>query len=527
MSDSVARLETRADARLRFWSRMALSAASGLLLSASMPNYDINWLGWFALVPLLAALATAPLRRHFVLALPFGLIWSVAVHNWYPHIFPPALGYFLIIAVGTFYAAVIQCGAWLQARLPGALRLLALPVIWSAIEFIKFVAPVVEDWWFVLLAKSQWRFPPALQVLSVTGFPGLSFLLMLANVALAFLVLHAIRSPDEQIAGSMRLPPIWASMTALAGVGAVVGWGALILPSSPPGETFRVAALTDMVNQDAIVVGASRADAEVGYLATSSAMSQAIFDVDAALTRELATASQPAFVVWPENEFAPVTDAEMMTQLGALATETGAYLVADVVSAASGQPVTDFSTADDLFDTAILIGPRGYEIGRRHKINITRGEASHGFVPGPHEYPVFDTPYGKVGLGVCWDRHRLYITRELARNGAKIVLMPVDDDFNANTKFPAYHASDSVFRAVENRVVFVNGTTNGLTVIVDPYGRIVSEGAVNERGFIVRETFTVPRSSLYTSWGDWFGWLVVVGAIALLGVAYTVGQKNT
>jgi apolipoprotein N-acyltransferase len=42
----------------------------------------------------------------------------------------------------------------------------------------------MEDWRFVLLVKSQWRFPLALQILSVTGFPGLSFLLMLSNVAL-------------------------------------------------------------------------------------------------------------------------------------------------------------------------------------------------------------------------------------------------------------------------------------------------------------------------------------------------------
>jgi apolipoprotein N-acyltransferase len=36
----------------------------------------------------------------------------------------------------------------------------------------------MEDWRFVLLVKSQWRFPLALQILSVTGFPGLSFLLI-------------------------------------------------------------------------------------------------------------------------------------------------------------------------------------------------------------------------------------------------------------------------------------------------------------------------------------------------------------
>jgi len=48
----------------------------------------------------------------------------------------------------------------------------------------------------------------------------------------------------------------------------------------------------------------------------------------------------------------------------------------------------------------------------------------------------------------------LWITRELVRAGAQIVLMPVDDDFNHSRWFPVFHASDSVFRAVENRVAY-------------------------------------------------------------------------
>ena len=95
----------------------------------------------------------------------------------------------------------------------------------------------------------------------------------------------------------------------------------------------------------------------------------------------------------------------------------------------------------------------------------------------------------------------MFITRELARSGAQIVLMPADDDFEGNGWFPAYHASDTVFRAVENRIAFANGTANGLSVVVDPYGRIVAEGSVNERGVIAGQTFAVPGQTLYTRWG--------------------------
>jgi len=502
--------------RLRFWAGMGLSAVSGLLLAATMPNFDVGLLGWLALVPLLMAVTTAPTAgaiQHYVLALPFGLVWSIAVHNWYPHIFSPALGYFLIIAVGAFYAGVIQLGAWLQSQLSGALKLLALPVAWAAVEYVKFIAPMVEDWWFVLLAKSQWRFPPALQILSITGFPGLSFLVMLANVTLAFLLLRGLqeRKVDK------------ASVVALAVVAAVVGWGAVSISQPlrqaqgrPPADTFTIAVNTDMVNQDPAIRAAGEFDSEmVGYIASTPQESQAIFDVNADLTRSIAN-RRPAFVVWPENEFSDADDAQFIDQLKGLAREVDAYVVADVV----------WRAPTGLHDTALIVGPDGDEVGRRAKINTTSGEEEVGFAPGPDELPVFDTPHGTVGVGVCWDRHRLWITRELARAGAQIVLMPVDDDFDGAPWFPPYHASDGVFRAVENRAAFGLGTTNGLSLVIDPYGRITAEGDINQRGIIIGETFTAPGQTLYTRWGDWFGWLMVAGMAVFFGLATLNNRKG-
>jgi len=69
-------------------------------------------------------------------------------------------------------------------------------------------------------------------------------------------------------------------------------------------------------------------------------------------------------------------------------------------------------------------------------------------------------------------------------------------------------------RAAENRVAIGLGTTNGLSMVIDPYGRIVAEGEINKRGVIVGEVFTISGSTLYTRWGDWFGWLMM----GMLGV---------
>jgi apolipoprotein N-acyltransferase len=232
-------------------------------------------------------------------------------------------------------------------------------------------------------------------------------------------------------------------------------------------------------------------------------MSQAIFDTNATLTRQVA-ALRPAFVVWPENEFADADDPAFAAQVGALARELNAYLVVDMV----------WRTSEGMHDAAVLFGPDGNEVGRHAKINLTGDEQAFGFVPGPRDFQVFTTPYGNVGLGVCWDRHVPWITRELARAGAHVVLMPVDDDFYGNRWFPPLHAADSVLRAAENRVAFGLGATSGIAMVIDPYGRITAESAINQRGVVTGEAFTVPERTLYTRLGDWFGWSIT-GAMVI------------
>ncbi len=477
--------------------KLLLSALSGILLTASMPGYDVPYLGWIALVPLLLVVMVSSPTHHFVLALPFGLLFSWGVHSWYPDIFPPALGWLLIVAVGTFYAGLIRLGGWLHTRLPKSLSILAFPVAWTAIEFVKFIAPVVEDWWFVLLAKSAWRFPPALHLLSVTGFPGLSFLIMLANVAVASLLLRSLKVENLKISRQ-------ASWGAISLVTLVLIWGSFSITS--PIKTFTIAALTDMVNQDPDILATSKLPADAfGTAENLPDVSQKIFDLDAKLTHSVAD-RHPDFVVWPENEFANTDNATLMQQLKDLSSDMGSYIVADVV----------WHATTGMHDTALMVSPSGKEAGRRAKINITDGEKKVGFVPGPRKYPVFETPYGTVGLAVCWDRHRTDITRELARNGADIVLMPVDDDFNANTRFPPFHASDGVFRAAENRVTMGLGTTSGLSLVIDPYGHITAKGTLNKRGVTVGKTFTVEGQTFYTRFGDWFGWLMVLSLAGLV-----------
>ncbi len=78
--------------------------------------------------------------------------------------------------------------------------------------------------------------------------------------------------------------------------------------------------------------------------------------------------------------------------------------------------------------------------------------------------------------------------------------------------FLRLHAADSVWRAVESHVTFTIGATRGIAMVIDPYGRITAESAINQRS-VVGETFTVADRTFYTYIGDWFGWVMCGGTL--------------
>ena len=71
-------------------------------------------------------------------------------------------------------------------------------------------------------------------------------------------------------------------------------------------------------------------------------------------------------------------------------------------------------------------------------------------------------------------------------------------------------------RAVENRRWLLRDTNNGITVSVDPYGRIVARLPANIRGELDAPYGFRTDLTPYARWGDWLPWLCVIATLVLL-----------
>ena len=96
-----------------------------------------------------------------------------------------------------------------------------------------------------------------------------------------------------------------------------------------------------------------------------------------------------------------------------------------------------------IYNSAALVGPDG-RVGLFRKVHLFYRETLF-FSPGDLGFPVFDLPFGKVGMMICFDWIYPESARTLALHGAQLILHP------SNLVMP-YCPDAMVTRCLENRV---------------------------------------------------------------------------
>ena len=145
--------------------------------------------------------------------------------------------------------------------------------------------------------------------------------------------------------------------------------------------------------------------------------------------------------------------------------------------------------SDDIYNSAALLGPNGL-VGVYRKVHLFDRENLF-FKPGNLGFPVFNLPFGKIGLMICFDWIYPEAARTLALRGAQLIAHP--------SNLVMSHCPDAmVTRCLENRVFSATadrvGTENrgshslrfiGSSEIVSPKGKILARLGADEAGIAV------------------------------------------
>ena len=168
---------------------MIAAFGSGVLLVFSFPNLNQGWLAWVALMPLFFALLNRKSMYAFFISFLSGVVCFGLTFSWMFEVtgyrfFHHAL---LQLYLGCFLGLFGLAFSYLSRRFSGTMALLAAPFIWVSLEYIRsnlgFMAYPTT-----LLAHSQYAYVPIIQIASITGAYGISFLIVMVNSAFIVLI---------------------------------------------------------------------------------------------------------------------------------------------------------------------------------------------------------------------------------------------------------------------------------------------------------------------------------------------------
>lgn len=167
---------------------------------------------------------------------------------------------------------------------------------------------------------------------------------------------------------------------------------------------------------------------------------------------------------WDESaDFLASAGQEMLTRFGEVASKHGVYIIC----------CNDCNENDLIYNTAILLGRDGREIGRYHKVNLPLHEQAR--TPGTH-FPVFEAPgIGAIGMCICYDMVFPETTRALALAGADIVFhltMGGASMANSDASLAAFKT-----RAADNFIYIVVAFRGGGSMIISPKGEILTDSS--------------------------------------------------
>ena len=472
-----------------------------------------HFLVWVACAPLLAALLREPrLGRAFLLGYTAGAIYLVGSCYWFVFVMQryggmgPVLAFgalvLFVVVVSAFFGAFGLVEGWV-ARGSEVWALLLSPFLWVAMEIARTYLITGFPWNLLGYAVQATGLR---QVASFTAVYGLSFLGAATSAWLAWLWLR----PRQKSA--------WAMLASWCALLVAANWA---LTPAVPGPGTRPVCLVQPnipMDVDSVVKWAPWRD---------PAPLEGLVAMSVASVAGGGKSGAPPLIVWPENP-APFyfgRDPIFRSAVERMARQAHAYVIVGSVNYADQENTQPKNSA-------IVLDPEGRVLLMYDKIHLVPfgeyvptwafpglvGKITYeagNFVPGT-SYHTARAQDGAIGVFICYEAIFPQLVRRLVPDGPGVLVNISNDAWFGDSAAAFQHLEMARLRAIENRRFLLRATNDGITAVIDPYGRVITRLPRHQLAVLIGQFDYRAGRTFYTIHGDVFAWfcVLIAGAIA-------------
>lgn len=459
---------------------------TSLLYIFSFPNFDFSWLAYFCLVPLIIAVDK---EKELIYVVRKSLLcgWMIFLVGMFWITNVTVLGWILLTFYMAWFVVLFAIIRFYNKKI------FIIPFAWTALEFTRGNLLGGIPW--LLLGASQHSFLPLIQISNITGVYGISFIVALINAGI-------VDAAKKKFFGLF----IGICFAVL-----IIFYGRAELNKYIHGEIIGIGIVQPDVSQDVKWDPKSTN----WMMERLEALTKQIEDVD--------------LIIWPETAIPILTeDPNLLERVSFLTKKRQCDLIV-------GSQAVGNNGEKKYYNSAFFVSREGKIMGKYSKIHLVPfGEfvpfsktfpflkaftpIDEGFTPG-NEYTIFNlsTLNFQLSTLICFEDIFPNLARRFVKHGADMLVNITNDGWFGKTNAVYQHAYLSVFRAIENGVPLIRCTNTGLSCFIESTGELHLIKPFAPMGSS-REMLVSKKNTLYTKYGDVFGWFCVLALLFIGGI---------
>ena len=493
------------------------SILSGLLLIPCFPKYDLEFLAWFALVPLLLAIKNKGQKSSFCHCFLTGFIFFCGVTYWLNEVTGIKLIDFLFIGIvliagyfgifGLVFSFIVK-----KTKFP---IIVIAPLLWVSIEYLRSHAGFLGFPW-ALMGHSQYKNIPIIQISSFTGVYGVSFIIMMVNAVICEVICN-------------RLKAYKSIITMVIIIGVSYSYGIVIMKKDTVKDKKNITVIQPNIAQEI--------KWQPEYMEENL---KEHVDLSISASKD----NNTELIIWPETATGSIRQDDYLRHtILSLAKEINTPLLI------GSSQYAKFGASDlqeEMFNEAIFISSSGKIAEQYNKILLlpfveylpyketfpwpSRFFTNANYFQSGTEYTIFKLNDTKFGVVVCWESTAPEIFRRFVKKGANFMINISNEAMFGDTAAPYHFASMVVFRAVENRIYIARSANTGISCFINPYGIITKHVGDNNnvtfvKGHLTSKISITGKKTFYTMYGDIFIYTCI--GIVMIMLAFSLTKSES